>query len=315
MKTRKNAFTLIELLVVISIIALLVSILLPALSSARDQAKMAVCSVHISGIGKAVTIYTTDYKDILPSWNFRKTAPVGEPLDNFIYNQSIANYYVYCHQPEYGANAGPHQFGCLYLSGALENMSNVVFCPSFRNVGTGGYSGQGSSHGREYDAWNSKGDPTHWNYCGINSTNGYFLTPGDASKIGWLNYRVSYGIRALQQIKIKSIAKTKSSTSYVSDVWLATPSMNAFYRSHIDEISHVSRGSTEAKMHAWYCDGHVERRNFPREKYFISSSASSSLQPSEGGFFNYFPTITWRVLFDDGIDDSTGMPYNFAIAK
>ena len=61
MKTRKSGFTLIELLVVIAIIALLVSILLPALNQAREQAKMAVCSVHVSGMGKAVAMYVNDH--------------------------------------------------------------------------------------------------------------------------------------------------------------------------------------------------------------------------------------------------------------
>ena len=53
-------FTLIELLVVISILAILVSILLPSLTKARHQAKLAVCASNLSQNGKSMMIYANN---------------------------------------------------------------------------------------------------------------------------------------------------------------------------------------------------------------------------------------------------------------
>ncbi|MBN1435821.1 MAG: type II secretion system protein [Sedimentisphaerales bacterium] len=65
MKNQKCAFTLIELLVVVSIIALLVSILLPALSKAREQAKRTVCGVNVKQLATATLTYASDSEDWL----------------------------------------------------------------------------------------------------------------------------------------------------------------------------------------------------------------------------------------------------------
>ncbi len=61
-----NAFTLIELLVSIAIIGLLISILVPALSSARRSVKTAVCLTRLRTAGQGMVLYTNDYKDVLP---------------------------------------------------------------------------------------------------------------------------------------------------------------------------------------------------------------------------------------------------------
>ncbi|HRX85537.1 MAG TPA: prepilin-type N-terminal cleavage/methylation domain-containing protein [Phycisphaerae bacterium] len=55
------AFTLIELLVVVSIIALLISILLPSLRSAREQAKTVKCLVHARGLGQASLAFAQEH--------------------------------------------------------------------------------------------------------------------------------------------------------------------------------------------------------------------------------------------------------------
>ena len=58
---KPHGFTLIELLVVISIIALLIAFLLPALSSARDAARTTLCSSTIRSNAVAINLYVNDY--------------------------------------------------------------------------------------------------------------------------------------------------------------------------------------------------------------------------------------------------------------
>src|SRR5205823_5404194 len=64
---RKAGFTLVELLVVIGIIALLISILLPALNRARESANRLACSNNLRQIGTALLMYTNDNKGWFPN--------------------------------------------------------------------------------------------------------------------------------------------------------------------------------------------------------------------------------------------------------
>jgi prepilin-type N-terminal cleavage/methylation domain-containing protein len=62
----RRGFTLIELLVAIAIIALLISMLLPALAKGREAARMTICASNLRQFATAFTAYANEYKDQLP---------------------------------------------------------------------------------------------------------------------------------------------------------------------------------------------------------------------------------------------------------
>jgi len=96
---RKGAFTLIELLVVISIIALLLSILMPALSKVKEQAKLLICKSQVRQVLLAELLYAQDNEEQFPPINFSQmyvayNLPMP-PMDKFgptVWTEAIGPY-------------------------------------------------------------------------------------------------------------------------------------------------------------------------------------------------------------------------------
>ena len=113
-----TAFTLVELLVVIGIIALLISMLLPALNKARESAKGVTCLSNLRQIGQATLMYAQDYHNTLPR------------AVDFTYQYSGGSYKVFWFsliRPDLGASAliPPGEAGAL----------GVLVCPSDPTMG------------------------------------------------------------------------------------------------------------------------------------------------------------------------------------
>ncbi|MBR7144373.1 MAG: DUF1559 domain-containing protein [Lentisphaeria bacterium] len=154
MRTGKN-FTLIELLVVIAIIAILAAMLLPALSAARERAKMSSCSGNLKQLALAFTQYIDDNKEYVPnSSGYKNSSAQGNSNTKgpsywsrgfYNYKTTLRNYFW-------------HTQLIWYVNEAYE----VMTCPGIPQIGTAsnkatdiigssyGYSGMLSSPGPNY---------------------------------------------------------------------------------------------------------------------------------------------------------------------
>ncbi|HEV2293208.1 MAG TPA: prepilin-type N-terminal cleavage/methylation domain-containing protein [Tepidisphaeraceae bacterium] len=126
---RPTGFTLVELLVVIGIIAVLISMLLPALNKAREAAKRTQCLANLNQINTMLRMYSIAYKDQVPLGISGGTSAVTVS----------SNYYLARNAPASPDGDPPQKvryvgLGLLFKSGMVkEGSGQVFFCPSWQD--------------------------------------------------------------------------------------------------------------------------------------------------------------------------------------
>jgi prepilin-type N-terminal cleavage/methylation domain-containing protein/prepilin-type processing-associated H-X9-DG protein len=159
MKKKVSNFTLIELLVVIAIIAILASMLLPALSKARESAKRASCQANLKQLGLATYLYADSFDQMTPG--------SGQAV-----NQWAELTYIYIKQ----------NLDLLFSSGILaRNKSNasLFFCPSVKGNGSGTATYQGADCIGKIVSGSYSGTPVYPSYILRNSLFGVSGSAGE----------------------------------------------------------------------------------------------------------------------------------------
>jgi prepilin-type N-terminal cleavage/methylation domain-containing protein/prepilin-type processing-associated H-X9-DG protein len=290
-KLPRNAFTLVELLVVIGIIAVLVGILLPALTKARRQAQIVQCAAYMHNIGGALWSYAADNSGWLPAI----------PCDGYWY------------QKRNGTAVAPENW-MWDLSAPMRDVMvrygvthEAFYCPSNKETqdlgSTGGSMGPGNSEW-DYSVWYNY-YPTMTNQLVPNrgtadsagfSVSGYvfliqrldpnlnalWLNNNEGNKLsfkGLTNYFWNFQTKLTRPIATPdrvgdSRAAISSQTELVvdeivsTDFTTLTPASRALNTYSVSggwptpEPSAHLYGPEPAGMNVLYMDGHVDWRNF-----------------------------------------------------
>jgi prepilin-type N-terminal cleavage/methylation domain-containing protein len=135
---KKLAFTLVELLVVISIIAILLAVLIPAMSRAKETAKRIICSNQQKQVALGVNAYSSDYDGFLPwyggvdplypaPWTDSDSQDGERHPYVVLRDNSDKSDYLEGRSP--GGKPVPMRVGCIFRRNIIKT-GKVFYCPS-----------------------------------------------------------------------------------------------------------------------------------------------------------------------------------------
>jgi prepilin-type N-terminal cleavage/methylation domain-containing protein/prepilin-type processing-associated H-X9-DG protein len=156
-RTTHRGFTLVELLVVIGIIALLISVLLPALNRAREAASRTKCLAGMKQIGLASLMYCNDNRGFM-MWRYRTVS--GKSDTTRTYGSDVG-----------GGTAGVSLLVVAPYGGARQpylKSNEIFFCPSDKNRAP--YRTTVTYQGQKYLTWG----PTGYGVTGTPASMSYF---------------------------------------------------------------------------------------------------------------------------------------------
>ena len=247
-RTGTSGFTLIELLVVVAIIALLISILLPSLSQAREQARTVQCMSIERQIGQADAFYKVEYRYHLPySVPFKKPQPNHFRPTNWMHNAAFRSA-LSMPVNKWKNRPAPRGLICPNASWALEHAWHGGVAYGIQhaysmNVTWGGSNGLGGMDGdTQTNVFNQSGKVVKaWHPSSVASpASKIFFTDGTrpATTAGGVHNYGQYG---------------------------EDPTIGAKFRTAWRHFYNSGGGTPTGSANILFFDGHVETRSYPDE--------------------------------------------------
>ncbi|HEV7300342.1 MAG TPA: prepilin-type N-terminal cleavage/methylation domain-containing protein [Tepidisphaeraceae bacterium] len=247
--TVRNGFTLVELLVVIGIIALLISILLPALNKARDAAQRVTCASNMRQLAMVAKMYEVEYRGWLPAQACKADGSSDNALR--VDNRSAVTQIIAHYNRQVDVDPG------------LEKKPKFLFCPADRDP----------AH------WTTNSDPRQISYS-YNAKAWDAAVPRNPDNTANL-------LRAARVSKMQPRSKPRMPSSemiFFGEVWRDGGGL-LHYTGILDPKPHgrnvqwtffFRHGKDNVKNLA-FMDGHVEQAEYVNQAVFNSPTYSGPL--------------------------------------